>query len=78
MNSFTFKILKIRIKTKIKFLLEDRGISDKTTIELKVPQKLQRGFPGGASGKESTGQCRKHGFNSWVRRIPWSRKWQPL
>ena len=30
------------------------------------------GFPGGASGKESTGQCRRHrrcGFDPWVRKI---------
>ena len=32
------------------------------------------------SGKESTCQCRRcrrHGFNPWVRKIPWRRKWQP-
>ena len=32
------------------------------------------------SGKESTCQCRKHKtcrFDPWVRKIPWSRKWQP-
>ena len=32
------------------------------------------------SGKESACQCRCHrrpGFNSWVRKIPWRRKWQP-
>ena len=35
---------------------------------------------GGGSGKESICQCRRckrHGFNSWVRIIPWSKKWQP-
>ena len=35
------------------------------------------GFPGGTSGKESAPQCRRHGFDPWVRKIPWSRKWQP-
>ena len=38
------------------------------------------GFPGGASGKESTCQftrCKRHGFDPWVGKIPWSRKWQP-
>ena len=35
------------------------------------------GFPGGASDKELACQCRRHGFNSWVRKIPWRRKWQP-
>ena len=29
------------------------------------------------SGKESVYQCRRHGFNPWVRKNPWSRKWQP-
>ena len=38
------------------------------------------GFPGGASGKEPTCQCRRHKrhrFDPWVRKIPWKRKWQP-
>ena len=37
------------------------------------------GFPGGATGKESACQCRRRqrqGFNPWVGKIPWSRKWQ--
>ena len=32
------------------------------------------------SGKESTCQrrrCKRCGFDPWVRKIPWSRKWQP-
>ena len=38
------------------------------------------GFPGGASGKESTYQCRRHkrcAFNPWVGKFSWSRKFQP-
>ena len=41
---------------------------------------LPQCFPGGARGKEPTCQCRRrkrHGFNPWVRKIPWRRKWQP-
>ena len=41
---------------------------------------LGMGFPGGASGKEPTCQCRKHRrhrFDPWVRNIPLRRKWQP-
>ena len=37
-------------------------------------------FPGGTSGKEPVCQCRrrrKWRFNPWVRKIPWSKKWQP-
>ena len=32
------------------------------------------------SGKESACQCgryKRHGFDSWVWKIPWRRKWQP-
>ena len=41
---------------------------------------LLEGFPGGASGKEPTCQCRRgkrRGFNPQVRKIPWRRAWQP-
>ena len=39
-----------------------------------------KGFPGGASGKESACQCRRHkrpGFHPWVGKIALRRKWQP-
>ena len=38
-----------------------------------------QGFPGGASGKESACQCRRqkrHCFDLWVGKIPWSRSRQ--
>ena len=35
------------------------------------------GFPGGSVVKKLPAQCRRHGFNPWVRKIPWRRKWQP-
>ena len=37
-----------------------------------------RGFPGGASVKETASQCRRQRleWDPWVRKIPWSRKWQ--
>ena len=38
------------------------------------------GFLGGSSGKEPTCQCRGHkrrGFDPWVGKIPWSRKYSP-
>ena len=42
--------------------------------------KVDRGFPGGASGKEPACQCRRHKrcrFDPWVGKIPWRRAWQP-
>ena len=46
----------------------------------KMPLRQRLSFPGGASGKEFTCQCRglkRCGFDPWVRKIPWRRKWQP-
>ena len=40
-----------------------------------IPQSLQ-GRPWRLSGKESACQCRRPGFDPWVWRIPWRRKWQ--
>ena len=37
-------------------------------------------FPGGASGKEPACQsrrCKRHGFDPWVKKIPWKRAEQP-
>ena len=47
-------------------------------IELASPCVFHiRGLPWWLSGKESTCQCRRLRFNSWVGKIPWRRKWQP-
>ena len=38
------------------------------------------GFSGDARGKESACQfrrCKRHGFDPWVGKIPWRKKWQP-
>ena len=48
--------------------------------ELGIDTKRE-GFPGDASGKESSCQCRRHGrlrVHPWVRKIPWKRKQQPM
>ena len=34
-------------------------------------------FPGGSDGKSICLQCGRPGFDPWVRKIPWRRKWQP-
>ena len=35
------------------------------------------GFPGGASGKEPACQFRRHGFDLWIGKVAWRKKWQP-
>ena len=35
------------------------------------------GLPRGLSGKESAYQCTRCGFDPWVRKISWKKKWQP-
>ena len=37
----------------------------------------QGGLPWRLSDKESTCQCRTHGYDPWLGKIPWRRKWQP-
>ena len=39
--------------------------------------KIKMGLPWWLSGKESTCQCRRCGFNLWIRKIRWKKKWQP-
>ena len=42
--------------------------------------RLIKSFPSGTSGKETACQCRRHErlwFHPWVRKISWSRTWQP-
>ena len=37
----------------------------------------KEGFPCGSAGKESACPWGRPGFNPWVGKIPWRRKWQP-
>ena len=38
---------------------------------------LTKGFLGGSVVKNLFCQCRRCGFDPWVGKIPWRRKWQP-
>ena len=42
-----------------------------------TPITLKIGLPRWHGGEEPTCQCRRPGFDPWVRKIPWRRKWQP-
>ena len=42
-----------------------------------TPSYKKSGLPWWLRGKVSACQCRRCGFSSWVRKMPWRRKWQP-
>ena len=48
-----------------------------TSVKTNEPLLWNKGF---LSGRESACQCRRHkrrGFDPWIRKILWKRKWQP-
>ena len=42
-----------------------------------VPTCADYRVPRWCGGREPTCQCRRHGLDSWVGKIPWRRKWHP-
>ena len=42
-----------------------------------ISHYLGVGLPWWLSGRESTSQCRRHGFDPWVGKIPQRSKWRP-
>ena len=54
--------------------------ADSDGRNLEPDERGRAGLPRSPSGKESASQCQRHkghGFNPWVGKIPWRRKWQP-
>ena len=43
----------------------------------KYRHEIMSGLLKWLSGKESACQCRRHGFDPWVGKVLWRRKWQP-
>ena len=66
-HTYTCTLLKIQKKIKQKEYLQI-----KPQINDWFPD-----FPGGSDGKNVCLQHRKPGFDFWVGKIPWRRKWQP-
>ena len=44
---------------------------------MEIEFSSNKDFPGGSDGKNICLQCRRPGFDPWVGKIPWRRKWQP-
>ena len=53
-----------------------KGVLPRVCLGLSSPGSGM--LPWWLSGKESTCQCRRCGFDPWVGKIPWRRKWQPV
>ena len=53
----------------VKALLDVTQQSRNEQPVLLALKSIIQGFPGG-SGKDSACQCRRHGFDSWSRKIP--------
>ena len=58
-----------QVKAQSKETLQPSDVHRITTVSLGLPWWLR--------GKESVSQCRRCGFDPWVGKIPWRRKWQP-
>ena len=50
--------------------MKQEGRGQGTTFE-------RMGFPGGSYGKSVCLQCWRPGFDPWVGKISWRRKWKP-
>ena len=49
----------------------------KKILNLSTRKYKSKGITGGSDGKESACNEGRPGFDSWVGKIPWRRKWQP-
>ena len=47
-------------------------------MEAQADRGMHGGFQGGASGKESSCQCRRCGFDPWVKNMPGGGNGNPL
>ena len=77
LHSLTYTRFSFQMRTSCQIFL--RILHSVPLFYLYLLPRMLLGFLGGTSGKEHRCQCRRHkrrGFNPWVRKIPWRRKWQ--
>ena len=67
----------------VHILYEERDTSDKSILTIfswsvrPMQPQSPLDFPGSSDGKGICLQCGRPGFDIWVGKIPWRRKWQP-
>ena len=72
-NTYTNKACRI-------FFLKPGGIQKLTILHWGNSYRKSQNISRWHSGNESANQCRRlrrQGFSPWVRKAPWSEKWQP-
>ena len=77
--SFTMDWLDLlAVQGTLKSLLQHHS-SKAITANLITTNPKCVGFPGGSVVKKESEQCRRCGFDPWIRKtpFPWGRKWQP-
>ena len=55
----------------------EMGLQRTEVTDLVASNDWLLGFSGGSDNKESACYCSRCGFDPWVGKIPWRRKWQP-
>ena len=53
------------------------NVASLTWFQFLSQYPLLLGLSGDSVVKTLPSQCRRHGFNPWVGKIPWRRRWQP-
>ena len=76
-SNSAFKNMKIMASSPITSWQIEGEKVEAVTDFIFLGSKITRGFPGGSDGKSVCLQCGRPRFDSWVRKIPWRKKWQP-
>ena len=65
------------LQTQLRAAFHSPHFTDDSITNICESFTLHGGLSRWLSGKESACQCRRCGFDPWVRKICWRRKWQP-
>ena len=79
---FGIHVIRQQSKSSLSQALRGFSLSEKSHLKTEIKEPVvMMGFPGGTVvKKKSACQCSRHrtcGFNPWVGKVHWSRRWQP-
>ena len=55
----------------------NKEVEPEISAVYRLPTSMDQAPSWWLRGEESACQCRRHGFNPWVEKLPWRRKWLP-